>query len=171
VSRPCERETRIHIGCRDKVAPAPVVILFHGIKRHDVSRVLCFQVFWLSQYLSSLSLHYPSEMGNLLRKHSKSSHIFDESPDSGDGRTNKVSFGTERKKKRENLLLSKIGMRFSKASNFFENEIVPEAFSFGFWSPLLFREGVDLLSSFKEVFLPEKEGSSLRFWKRFEGGA
>lgn len=60
-------------------------------------------------------------MGNLLRKQSESSHILDESPNGGGGWTGKVSFGTERKKERENLLFSKIGMFFSNASNFFKN--------------------------------------------------
>lgn len=170
MSRPCERESRIDIGCRDKVASASVMIFFHGIEGHDVSRVLRFQVFWLSQNLSAPCLHYLSAMGNLLREPSESSHIVDESSDGGDGGTGEISFGAERKKEREDLVFSEIGMRFSNASNFFKNERVPYSFSFGFRSSFLFGESVNLFPAFIKVLLPEEESSPLGFWERFEGG-
>lgn len=135
-----------------------------------MSRVLRFQMFWLSQYLSAPCLRNSSEMGNLLREPSKSSHIFDESPDGGGGGTGEISFGAKTKEWWKNLVLSEIGMFFSNSSNFFKNESIPETFSFGFWSSLLFGESVDLLSAFEEVLLPEKEGSPLGFRKSFESG-
>jgi hypothetical protein len=170
VSCPREREARIDIGCRDKVAPASIVILFHGIKRNNVPRILRFQVFWLSQYLSAMCLHYPSEMGNLLREHPEPSHIFDETTDGGDSWTGEVSFGAKAKKRWEKFSFSEIGMFFSNSSNLFENERVPHTFSFGFWDAFLFGEGVDLFSSFEEVPLPEEESASLGFWKSFKSG-
>ena len=170
MSRPCERETRIHIGCRDEVAPAPIEIFFHGIEGHDVSRVRRFQVFWLSQYLSTIHLYDSSEMGNLLWKHPESSHILDETTDGGYGWTGEVSFGAKTKQGREDLVFSEIGMLFSNASDLSKNERVPYSFPFGFRGSFLFGKCVDLFSAFKEVFLPEKEGSSLGFWESLECG-
>lgn len=109
-------------------------------------------------------------MGNLLRKHPKSSHILDEATDGGDGWTREVSFGAEAKQGRKDLVFSEIGMLFSNASNFFKNERVPYSFPFGFRGSFLFGECVDLLSAFKEVFLPQEESSSLGVRECFECG-
>ena len=171
VCRPRKRETGIHIGCRDKVAPSSVVIFFYGIEGHNVSRILRFQVFWLSQYLSAMCWYDSSEVRDFLRKETKSSHILDESANGGDRRDGEVARCAKACQDGVKFFLAKIRMNGTQATNFPKNKRIPFPGPFCFWGALLLRERVNLVSSQRKSSLPEEECSPLGFWKCFKGGA
>lgn len=160
VCRPRKRETRIHIGCRDKVASSSVVIFFYGIEGHDVSRILRFQVFWLSQYLSAMCLCDSSEMGNLLRKEAESPHILDESANGGDRRDGEVARCAKACQDGVKFFLAEIRMNGTQATNFPKNKRIPFPGPFCFWvrffsesASILFLPRENLLFQRKSVLL------------------
>lgn len=137
MGRPCEGESRIHIGCRDKVASSPVGVFFHGIEGHDVSRILRFQVFWLSEHLSPLCRLYLPEVRDFLRKEAKSPHILDEPANGGDRRSGEVACCAKACQDRVKFFLAEIRMNGTQATNFPKNKRIPFPGPFCFWGALL----------------------------------
>ena len=107
---PSKPESAMNIFKGDDVSPTAVNESLNGIKSNYVTRMICFQIFWLPEHLLPVCLLRLPKVTYFLWKDTESSHIVDESSNGGSRRSRKATFSAEWHEQLLQFCLAEVGV-------------------------------------------------------------